>query len=211
MCENISNIFYVFQHSANPQFCDTVNCSEWAPIRSCFMRLFSAKGITLTNKDRRMPSPNYKKPEDDKGQVWSPLMAPLVTLVAPWCTPWWPLVNPCSLRTMPRKPFHDGPSFATQLPPLLCWSWLWRWLCKRLKLFKSKILSMSAMKTYLPTCKNLRCLGFNLGRLELSVYTKRKLSFNLGTREMRLQALWLNFGCSEKSEVLLQAYIIFTQ
>ena len=53
------------------------------------MRLFSAKGITLTNKDRRMPSPNYKKPEDDKGQVWSPLMAPLVTLVvAPWCTPW---------------------------------------------------------------------------------------------------------------------------
>ena len=138
--DTIFKYFFVFQHSANPRFCDTVNCSDRAPIRSCFTLLFSVKGISLTNKDRRMPSPNYKKPEDDKGQVWSPLMAPLVTLVvAPWCTPWWPLVNPCSLRTMPRKPFHDGPSFATQLPPLLCWSWLWRWLCQSLKLVKSHL------------------------------------------------------------------------
>ena len=140
-------------------------------LRACFQ----SKGITLTNKDRRMPSPNDKKPEDDKGQVWSPLMAPLVTLVAPWCTPWWPLVNPCSLQTMPRKSFHDGSSFATQLPPLLCWSWLWWWLCKRLKLFKSKILSMSAMKTYLPTCKNVRCLGFNLGGLEMSFFVEKSI------------------------------------
>ena len=67
--DTIFKYFYVFQHSANPRSCDTVNCSDRAPIRSCFTLLFSVKGISLTNKDRRMPSPNDKKPEDDKGQV----------------------------------------------------------------------------------------------------------------------------------------------
>ena len=120
--DTIFKYFYVFQHSANPRFCDTVNCSEWAPIRSCFMRLFSAKGITLTNKDRRMPSPNYKKPEDDKGQVWSPLMAPLVTLVvAPWCTPWSAPSGPLlsadrAKKTVPWRPFF---CHATATPSLL--------------------------------------------------------------------------------------------
>ena len=87
-------------------------------LRACFQ----SKGITLTNKDRRMPSPNYKKPEDDKGQVWSPLMAPLVTLVvAPWCTSWSPPSEPLlsadyAKKTVPWPPFF---CHATTTPSLL--------------------------------------------------------------------------------------------